>query len=329
MHREGAGIGLSLVRELVALHKGTISVDSKEDEWTRFMVSIPIHKDVFSSHEFHVRESVPKTEEVSILAASSSEEKEAPILLIVEDNADVRTLLRNTFEQDYQIIEAENGEIGLQQAFTYIPDLIISDIMMPVKDGIALCQEIKNDERSSHIPVILLTAKAGDEHELQGIETGADDYISKPFNIKILTAKVSQLIALRKKLQDRYSQQLIFKPKEIALTSLDQQFLEKVQQILDEKLVESSFTIEDFSASMAMSRMQLHRKLKALTGLAASAFIRTERLKLAAHLLQKSDTNISQIGYTVGFSDPSYFSKCFKELYKMTPSEYAQTESPS
>lgn len=330
-HREGAGIGLSLVRELVSLHRGKISVDSKEHEWTRFLLSIPIHKGVFSSHEFNLLENTKvnkaHAEETSFIAARSDKDKELPILLLVEDNVDVRSLLRSTFEQDYQIIEAENGEAGVQQAFTYVPDLIISDIMMPVKDGISLCKELKNDERSSHIPVILLTAKAGDEHELQGIEIGADDYISKPFNLKILQAKVAQLIAMRKKLQDRYSQELIFKPKEIAVTSLDQQFLEKVQVILDEKLVESSFTIEDFSTSMAMSRMQLHRKLKALTGLAASAFIRTERLKLAANLLQKSDTNISQIGYTVGFSDPSYFSKCFKELYKMTPSEYAQNES--
>ena len=215
----------------------------------------------------------------------------------------------------------------MEKALEQIPDLIISDIMMPEKDGIALTNELKNDERTAHIPIILLTAKAGDESKFIGIETGADDYITKPFDKKLLSLKVKKLIESRKNLQNRYSQELILTPKDIAITSIDEKFFEKVQTILDVKLVESSFSIEDFSKAVGMSRMQLHRKIKAITGLSASEFIRSQRLKLAAQLLKKSDINISQVGYTVGFNDHSYFTKCFKEAYKCTPTEYAKNNS--
>lgn len=173
----------------------------------------------------------------------------------------------------------------------------------------------------------MLTAKAGDESKFKGIETGADDYISKPFDKKLLSLKVKKLIESRKNLQNRYSQELILTPKDIAVTSIDEKFLQKVQTVLEVKLVESSFSIEDFSKAVGMSRMQLHRKIKALTGLSASEFIRSQRLKLAAQLLKKSDINISQVGYTVGFNDHSYFTKCFKEAYKCTPTEYAKNNS--
>ena len=169
---------------------------------------------------------------------------------------------------------------------------------------------------------MLLTAKAGDENKLIGIDVGADDYMTKPFNQKILVSKVENLIALRKKLRSRYSQEVILKPKDIAISSVDEQFLEKVQKVLDQNLVESSFTIDAFSEAVHMSRMQLHRKLKALTGLSASEFVRSQRLKLAASILKKSDINISEVGYRVGFNDPAYFAKCFKEAYNCTPSQF-------
>lgn len=196
--------------------------------------------------------------------------------------------------------------------------------MMPEKDGITLTKELKNDERSAHIPIILLTAKAEVESQFKGIDTGADDYITKPFDKKLLALKVEKLIESRKQLQLRYSQELILLPKDIAITNLDEIFLKKVQEILDRNLVESSFSVTDFSEAVGMSRMQLHRKLKALTGLTASEFIRSQRLKLAIQLLKTSDINISQVGYSVGFNDHSYFTKCFKKAYNCTPTEFAK-----
>jgi DNA-binding response OmpR family regulator len=267
--------------------------------------------------------SVPVSNFPAPFAEEDFVDSELPILLVVDDNADIRALLKSNFKNSYNILTANDGAKGVQLAIEHVPDLIISDVMMPVKDGIALANELKNDERTSHIPIILLTAKAGEENELEGIETGADDYITKPFSNKILRSKVAKLIELRKQLQARYSQDVFLKPKDIAITPMDEHFFEKVQFVLDEKLVEPAFSAEEFSKSVNMSRMQLHRKLKALTGLSASAFIRSQRLKLATQLLKKADINISQIGFAVGFNDHSYFTKCFRETYECTPSEYA------
>lgn len=325
---EGAGIGLSLVKELTELHGGKVSVASEVNKWSLFEVSLCLDKEKLKNAE--IRETIdplpivtPLDEETKELQEEiTGQDNELPILLIVEDNADVRTLLTDTFKKEYEVVQAVNGEEGVLKALDIIPDIIISDLMMPIKDGIALTNTLKNDERTSHIPVILLTAKAGDENELTGIETGADDYITKPFNQKILKSKTASLVALRKKLQSRYSQEVILKPKDIAITSVDEKFLERVQTILDEKLKTSTFTIEDFSKTMNMSRMQLHRKLKALTGLSASEFVKSQRLKLAVQILTNSDINISEVGYTAGFNDHAYFSKCFKEAYNCTPSEF-------
>ncbi|WP_456442172.1 hybrid sensor histidine kinase/response regulator transcription factor [Psychroserpens sp.] len=325
----GVGIGLALVKELVELHKGTITVKNEPSTFTTFSVSIPIEKSYFKQEEFISTETetqkIKTQSELDIISEDEEvfSENEKPILLVVEDHNDVRALLKHDFETDYNVITAANGEEGIAFALEHIPDIIISDIMMPIKDGVALTQFLKNDERTSHIPIILLTAKAGNDNKLKGIEVGADDYITKPFNSKLLKAKVTTLIKLRVQLQSRYSQEVILVPKNVTIHNLDEQFLEKVQTILDANLVEPSFTIEEFSHTIGMSRMQLHRKLKALTGLSASEFVRSQRLKLAAQLLKKSDINISQVGYQVGFNNHSYFTKCFKLKYDCTPTEYA------
>ncbi len=327
---EGAGVGLSLVKELTDLHGGKINVSSQLNKWTIFQVYLAISKSKLKNVEIKETTDVIPIGTTANLEINGTQEEavlkdeDLPILLIVEDNEDVRTLLTDAFNKDYEIVQAVNGEEGIYKGLEIIPDIIISDLMMPIKDGIELTNTLKNDERTSHIPIILLTAKAGDENELIGIETGADDYITKPFNQKILKSKTASLIALRKKLQTRYSQEVILKPKDIAITSVDEKFLERVQKILDEKLVESTFSIEQFSKATHMSRMQLHRKLKALTGLSASEFIRSQRLKLAAQILKSSDINISEVGYSVGFNDHAYFSKCFKEAYNCTPSEFSK-----
>lgn len=329
---QGSGIGLALVKELVDLHKGKIYVESEPNKVTTFTVMLPINKHSFKNEEFLTSKSPMTVVTQTVKEKKSSEDEEfvdteQPILLLVEDNNDVRTLLKQTFKTRYNIITASNGEKGIELALEHIPDLIISDVMMPIKDGIQLAQTLKNDERTSHIPIILLTAKAGDENKLTALEVGIDDYITKPFNSKLLITKAEKLIENRRLLQKRYSQELVLYPKDIPVTNIDEQFLEKVQSILDKNLLESSFSITKFSEAAGMSRMQLHRKLKALTGLTATEFIRSQRLKLAAKLLQTSDINISQVGYSVGFNDHSYFTKCFKDTYKCTPTEYAKRKS--
>ncbi len=275
---EGVGIGLSLIKELTALHGGTISVKSVKDNWTMFDVSICIDKAKFKNAVLKKPSSTHRKVPSMVLNPKINTESEPliengmPILLVVEDNADVRVLLTDTFKSDFQVITANNGAEGIELALEHIPDLIVSDVMMPIKDGVELTKTLKEDERTSHIPIVLLTAKAGDDNELIGLNVGADDYITKPFNKKLLLSKVNGLIALRKKLQLRYSQEVILRPKDIAISSVDERFLEKVQRVLDEKLIESSFNSEAFSKAVHMSRMQLHRKLKALTGLTTSEF---------------------------------------------------------
>lgn len=333
--KEGVGVGLSLVKELTELHGGNITVSSEPDKWTLFEVFLCTDrsklKNVVVKEDV---ETIPKITSHHLEAGQPHKEleihdNELPLLLLVEDNADVRKLLVDTFKKDYKILQAENGKKGVLKAMNAIPDIIISDVMMPIKDGIDLTRTLKKNELTSHIPIILLTAKAGDENELTGIETGADDYITKPFNQKLLKSKTASLVTLRKQLRLRYSQEVILKPKDIAITSVDEKFLERIQKTLDEKLSEPTFTSEEFSKTMHMSRMQLHRKLKALTGLSASEFIRSQRLKLASQLLKQSGHSVSEIGYSVGFNDAAYFTKCFREAYQYTPTEYSkQFNSP-
>jgi len=329
--QNGVGIGLALVKELVGLHKGSISVTSKKDDWTEFIVKIPVSKNNYQPNDFATStstttndhypfaETLPETAEIDEL----NNAPEAPILLIIDDNSELRTHIKSLFINKFTVIEAKDGLEGISKAIEYIPEVIISDIMMPGKDGVELSKLLKTDERTSHIPIILLTAIAGDENELQGLETGADDYIIKPFSSEVLKMRVMKLIELRTQLKLRYSQEVILRPKDIAISSIDEKFLERVQSLLDNRLIDSSFSAEAFSIEIGMSRMQLHRKLKALVGLTTTEFVRSQRLKVAAHLLETSDINISEVGYSVGFNDPSYFTKCFKEAYDCTPTQYA------
>lgn len=335
-HAEGVGIGLSLVKELVNTSGGTIKVHTLPENTIQFIVVLPVARSAYKSDALFQKTPTENPATPSTITSFSTaiekledlpEEEQRDILLIVEDNAEVRQLIRNTFADTYQIIVAENGKLGIEMAIETIPDLIISDIMMPIMDGLQLCETLKTDERTSHIPVILLTARAGEEDQYKGLSSGADAYVTKPFKIKMLKTRVTQLISSRKTLRKRYSQEVILRPKDIAISNLDEVFLERVQKVLDSKLLESSFSTEEFSQAVGMSRMQLHRKLKALTGLSATEFVRSQRLKLAADLLRKSDANVSQIGYEVGFNDPSYFAKCFKEAYGVSPTEYSKKPS--
>ena len=205
---------------------------------------------------------------------------DAPILLVVEDNEDIRTFVKSAFEGEYRVFEAVDGSEGIEKALEMIPDIIISDIMMPKVDGKELCQTLKLDERTSHIPIILLTAKIEEQAQHEGLELGADDYVLKPFKSKLLQTRVKNMVHSRKRLRDRYSQEVILKPADISISRIDENFIEKVKAILDEHLTDSNFSTEEFSKLLSMSRMQLHRKLKALTGLTASEFVRSQRLEL-------------------------------------------------
>ncbi|MDF2157817.1 two-component regulator propeller domain-containing protein [Algoriphagus sp. CAU 1675] len=321
---EGFGIGLPMIKDLVELHKGEIQLRLGNKEIFEVWIELPVDKYSFSPDDVDEEtDSIlgQDTEAYPVLAG-----EDAPLVLVVEDNDKLREFLITDLKAHFNVIQAENGKQGLFLAMQKVPDLVISDVMMPEMDGIELCKMLKNDEKTSHIPVILLTAKTEEENLLKGLEVGADDYIHKPFSIRQLLIRIEKLIELRKNLRIRYSGRTEIKPEEIAITSTDEKFLEKIQNIVNSDLMDSSFTVDEFCKKLGMSRMQLHRKLTALTGLSTTAFIRDQRLRKSLQKLEKSDETVSEIAYSVGFSSPSYFIKCFKETYQMTPLEYQQSK---
>tara|TARA_R110002049_G_C9120355_1_gene558315 strand:- start:305 stop:1882 length:1578 start_codon:yes stop_codon:yes gene_type:complete len=327
---EGFGIGLSLVKELSHLSHGKVEADKPSTGTVRFRVTLPISKNVFAKEEFILTSNLLKKPETELNIELIQQPEDVvqtideslPLLLIVDDNEEIRLFIISLLKNDYRILQAENGKEGVDVAFETIPDLIISDIMMPVEDGIYLSKSLKADERTSHIPIVLLTAKSAEEDELAGLKTGADAYMIKPFKEEKLRVVIEKLIASRANIQDKFSQQVFLKPHEIELTPIDTQLLNRIQNILDDQLTNPDFGAKIFSNQVGLSRMHLHRKLKALTGLSTTEFIRAQRLKLAAKLLKDGGVNISEIGYTVGFSQPAYFSTCFKQYFGCPPSDY-------
>ncbi|MFC2093452.1 two-component regulator propeller domain-containing protein [Bacteroidota bacterium] len=335
---EGAGIGLALTKELVELHKGEIKVESEEGKGTIFIVSLPLGKDHLLPEEItEVR--IGKEEEPATLTKEIEEDKkeekefdidlitetEKPLLLIVEDNSDVRTYIRGHLDESYRISEAIDGKDGMDKALDYIPDLIVSDVMMPEMDGIELCKEIKKDERISHIPIILLTAKAASEDKIEGLETGADDYIMKPFDAKELQARIKNLVEQRKKLRERFNKEATIPIKKGKYSQIDEEFLKKTMEVVEKHISEPEFKLDDFGKEIGMSRTQLHRKVRALTNYSPHNFIRFIRLKHAAELLSKGAGNVTEIAYDVGFSSLSHFAKAFKEQFGKSPSDYIKS----
>jgi Predicted periplasmic ligand-binding sensor domain len=315
---QGNGIGLSLVNEFVRLHDGEITVKSEPGNGSIFTVSIPV-RETKSTPEKENNTSQDNNDYNNELA----QENGKPIILIAEDNDDLRFYLKENLRKKYHIIEAANGNDALRKIRKTIPDLILSDIMMPGLNGIDLCKRVKNDKALSHIPLILLTAKYTEEQQIEGIEAGADDYITKPFNFQILISKIDNSVKVRKTIQQLFKNKLNIEPSTIEITSLDEQFLQKAIAIVEKNIAIADFTVAELSREMGMSRTLLYKKILALTGKSPVQFIRLLRLKRAALLLQKSQLNVSEITFRVGFKDPKYFRKHFLKEFGVLPSKYS------
>jgi signal transduction histidine kinase/ligand-binding sensor domain-containing protein/DNA-binding response OmpR family regulator len=341
---EGSGIGLSLTKELVELHKGKILVQSKEGMGTTFTVLLPLGKDHLKEEDIGHQEIRPFVKDETIARLDQlrphalnthgdgfeKRTQALPLVLIVEDNSDMRFYMKQSLESGYQIMMSENGRDGLQKALANIPDLIISDVMMPAMDGMEFCRLVKSNINTSHIPVILLTAKADLQSKISGLETGADEYLSKPFHSQELKVRVKNLIRSRAELRERFSsnKKLILEPGELSVTSLDEKFLASALAIIEKNISDAEFRVETLAKELNMEHMALYRKIKALTGQTAVEFIRTIRLKRAAQLLIQQQLTVAEITYDVGFNDLQYFRTCFKKQFGVSPSEYVSKANP-
>ncbi len=323
----GTGIGLSLVKELVELHKGSIHAESELDRGSVFTIRLPLGKAHLSENEIvpigpETKTVSPRELPESIVQQVIDEEvnAELPILLLIEDNADLRAYIKGILESQYQIREAFDGEQGITEAFELIPDVIISDLMMPKKDGLEVCKTLKEDVRTSHIPVILLTARSSKQDKIQGLKNMADDYLTKPFNTEELLVRLENLITIRKRMQQHFSTEDILKPKKLKLNSIDQDFMKKVTEVLESQMTDENFSVVDLADAVALSRSQLFRKVKAITNQTPIEFIRSFRLHRAMDMLQQQSGTVAEIAYSVGFQNPSYFSRCFQDQFGTLPS---------
>lgn len=332
----GTGIGLSVAKEMVEIHGGRIRVESSEGIGTSFFISIPIPdedlavispENKLTNQADFIKMKYPGDEDENegLDALSEEDAQSTPgknKILIVEDHADMRHYLKQELEGEYEIFEAVNGEDGLNKAMKHNPDLIISDIMMPLMDGLEFCKKIKTDERTSHISVILLTARSSQENKMEGFETGADDYLVKPFDGKELLLRIHNILETRRKLREKFGKSLNIEPNSIEITSVDQKFLKRAIEIIEEHIDDSEFSVETYSKLVGMSRVSLYNKLKSLTNHSVQEFIFVIRLKRAAQLLKESGMTVTEIAYSVGFKDPSHFSKLFKKQFGVSPKAY-------
>lgn len=342
----GTGIGLSFSKGLVELHHGELTVKSSVaaengSGYTCFTVKLPLGSAHLKAAEinpdFKDSENIAQyyklglnTEQPLIYTAEpDTDSTDKPIMLVVEDNADVLNFIAYTFMNNYKVYTAPDGLKGWEIAVEIIPDIIISDVMMPQMNGTMLCNKIKSDIRTSHIPVVLLSARTPLIFKIEGLETSADDYITKPFSVNILEARVRNLVESRKKLRDRYRKEISLQPQNVAITSPDEKFLSKVMNFIEANIAEPTLTVEELGKEIGMSRATLYRKMKALTNQTAIEFIRGVRIKRAAQLLEQNKFNVSEVAYMVGFMDVDYFRKCFKEQFGYTPKEYTHYSNNS
>ena len=323
MHHAGSGIGLALVKAFVEMHGGTIQVESDEKQGTMFTVDLP----------FCCCTSSPETSSMntsgheSLVELSEGEEEEERnydssrmSVLVIDDNADIRSYIHGLLSTEYSVIEAANGSEGIRKAMKYVPDLIISDVMMPGIDGIECCRRLKSELQTCHIPVILLTACSLDEQRIQGYDGGADSYISKPFSSQLLLARIHNLIDSHQRLKQFFGDRQTLAKEDIC--DLDKDFVEKFKALIEEKMGDSELNVEDLGREMGLSRVQLYRKIKSLTNYAPNELLRMSRLKRAASLLASSGMTVAEIAYEVGFTSPSYFTKCYKEQFGESPTEF-------
>ena len=330
----GTGIGLSLSKELAEKHHGAISVESEMGKGTIFCLCLPLSPGIYKSEEHRsdpdhaysldfMKSMLEAFEEPVIVSPVSSEtEEEQFMILVVEDDPDMQQFLHRELSTYHNVMVAGNGRQGLVMAREHPPDLIISDIMMPEMDGLEFCQYLKSDETTSHIPVFLLTAKSETEYQISGLELGADDYIVKPFSIEVLMLKIRNLLENTKQMAERFSDDANYIPQNIKISEIDQGFLEKFVKLVEDNIDNPELSGDWLAYELGMSKGNLYKKLKSLTGLTVNVYIRTIRLKIAARILKQGKYNISEVAYSVGFDNPKYFSTCFSELFSMSPKEY-------
>ena len=324
----GTGIGLAIVKAFTELHHGEVSATSIEGKGSTFTIHIPVRQkgEVTNQPTEKIEQLVEPSsaEEVPNQARHIDEliqpyQTDKPEVLIIDDNIDIRTYLRSVLSEKYNVSEAADGKVGLELARKIVPDIVLSDIMMPVMDGLAFCQQLKTDKAISHIPVILLTARSLDEQRAEGYEHGADAYLSKPFSLRLLLSRIDNLIESRKKLNHTWSKGV--EDDEIGNISneIDKSFLKQLRKIIQENLANSDLSVEQIGDEIGLSRVQLYRKVKALTGYSPVEIVRKARLTRARHLLQTTERTVSEVAYAVGFSTPSYFSKCYKDEFGENP----------
>ncbi|MDB5250705.1 MAG: histidine kinase, partial [Segetibacter sp.] len=337
-NHKGSGLGLALSKELIKLHKGSITVTSEKWKGTTFEIQLPLGNAHLEKH--HMAESrgdSPVLYEDEKVYTSDLEpdqatkngmegiktEKEHSIL-IIEDNEELRLFLKTKLQTNYEILEAENGQSALKEAFDAVPDLIISDVVIPGKDGLTLVNIIKTDIRTSHIPIILLTGKTNIEHQIEGMKTMADVYITKPFNVQFLEHTIKSLLSNRAMLKEHFTSELPSNLKTHTIGKLDKKFVSEFTSLVESNLSNEEFAVDDVCKQLGVSRVQLYRKVKALLNINVNDYILNCRLQKAKYLLQHEEFNISEIAYKVGFSSPAYFSTVFKSKFGVTPKAFKE-----
>lgn len=360
-HRKGSGIGLAIAKEMIELHRGRINVHSREGKGTEFIIRLPLGKehlepapavpvdakavpvdaktapvdgklgvsaDLAAGLAAEIMdEARPGNDGGAPAADTAFQDVEKELILVVDDSADVREYVRDSLEPSYRVLEAADGKEGVETALEHIPDLIISDVMMPGMDGHALCRQLKNDAHTSHIPVILLTAKASEENIIAGLDTGADDYITKPFNTKMLNSRIKNLIELRRHMQRKMQREMKLQPVNAPVSSMDKTFIKHLKKVINENMSDPEFNIEQLCKKMNMSQPSLYRKIHALSGESPTEFIRSWRLKRGAELLKDNFGSVLEVAFEVGFSSANYFTKCFKKKFHQLPSVFQASEN--
>jgi len=298
-------------------------VESEPGKGTCFTVLLPVNTTAAENNIPANDEAVATTnEEQEGTAKNEKAARKKPVILIVDDNEDIRFYLKDNLRRTYTVYEAVNGAEGWEKTRQYHPDLVVSDVMMPVMDGLELCRKIKHDTSTSHIPVILLTARSAEEPKLEGFQVGANDYVTKPFSFEMLQSRIKNLLSQADAMRKLFQKQVEVNPTEISITSVDEQFLRQALEAVEKNISDPDFSVEDLSRALHMSRVALYKKLLALTGKSPLDFIKSIRLKRAARLLEKSQCTVSEIAYEVGFNNPKYFARTFRKEFGVLPSEY-------